>query len=176
MTRTHDLLITNQLLYRLSYISLFSSEQVVFYHNFSRASTGIFSGGGRHHAAVFVYYKLYFDGFPAKWFVVFPALSPCFSQFGQLISVISADFTGRKFDLIWHFSSACPEVFWFSRRKFLYIIFSIIFIYQELFTFSTGFSTFPYSLYSNDFIYNCIFFPGPLSGISTGWKVRFYFT
>ena len=45
VTRTHDLLITNQLLYRLSYISLFSSEQMVFYHNFSRASTGIFSGG-----------------------------------------------------------------------------------------------------------------------------------
>ena len=146
MTRTHDLLITNQLLYRLSYISLFSSEQVVFYHNFSRASTGIFSGGGRHHAAVFVYYKLYFDGFPAKFFVTFPAGSSGFSQFRQLISVISADFIGRKFDRLCHFSLGCLRSRRLSPAIHLYIIFSIIFIYQELFTFSTGFSTFLHSL------------------------------
>ena len=149
---------------------------MIFYHSFIRASTGIFPGWSIPPFAVSVYYRLYFDGFPAKSFVGFPALSSCFFQFRPLISVISADFTGRKFDLLWHFSSGCLKVSRFSLRQFLYIIFSIIFIYQELFTFSTGFSTNLYPLYFNRFLYNCIFLPDPLSEITTGLKSRFYFT
>ena len=48
VTRTHDLLITNQLLYRLSYISLslwsawISPERELFYHSFLLPSTGYF--------------------------------------------------------------------------------------------------------------------------------------
>ena len=46
VTRTHDLLITNQLLYRLSYSSILfiSPEQEIYYHTFSQPSTGIFFG------------------------------------------------------------------------------------------------------------------------------------
>ncbi len=39
VTRTHDLLITNQLLYRLSYTSASYQTQKEYYHTFSRASS-----------------------------------------------------------------------------------------------------------------------------------------
>ena len=89
VTRTHDLLITNQLLYRLSYISL-SIHDMAFWegHIQNRIYFIIFFDGRQQilliscHTlcmAIPVYYILYFEGIPSKYFQaisLFPTLFP----------------------------------------------------------------------------------------------------
>ena len=89
VTRTHDLLITNQLLYRLSYISL-SIHDMVFLERhiqnriyfiifFDRRQQILLISCHTLCMAIPVYYILYFEGIPSKYFQaisLFPTLFP----------------------------------------------------------------------------------------------------
>ena len=89
VTRTHDLLITNQLLYRLSYISLSIHDMVFLERHIQNRIYFIIFFDGRQQIllischtlcmAIPVYYILYFEGIPSKYFQaisLFPTLFP----------------------------------------------------------------------------------------------------
>ena len=130
VTRTHDLLITNQLLYRLSYISL-SIHDMVFLER---------------HIQNRIYFIIFFDrrqqillischtlcmAIPISLFpTLFPRIPPITT--GNSVVIFP-----RNFDKFCHYFLLTPFFLQSSVLFSIYIIYLIISFYKELFTFST---------------------------------------
>ena len=147
VTRTHDLLITNQLLYRLSYISL-SIHDMVFWegHIQNRIYFIIFFDGRQQilliscHTlcmAIPVYYILYFEGIPSKYFQAISLFPTLFHRIPPITTGNSVVIFPRNFDKFCHYFLLTPFFLQSSVLFSIYIIYLIISFYKELFTFST---------------------------------------
>ena len=162
MTRTHDLLITNQLLYRLSYISL-SIHDMVFLERhiqnriyfiifFDRRQQILLISCHTLCMAIPVYYILYFEGIPSKYFQAISLFPTLFPRIPPITTGNSVVIFPRNFDKFCHYFLLTPFFLQSSVLFSIYIIYLIISFYKELFTFSTGFSTRSFSFIFNAFL------------------------
>ena len=152
VTRTHDLLITNQLLYRLSYISLSIHDMVFLERHIQNRIYFIIFFDGRQQIllischtlcmAIPVYYILYFEGIPSKYFQAISLFPTLFPRIPPITTGNSVVIFPRNFDKFCHYFLLTPFFLQSSVLFSIYIIYLIISFYKELFTFSTEFSTF----------------------------------
>ena len=142
-----DLLITNQLLYRLSYISL-SIHDMAFWegHIQNRIYFIIFFDGRQQilliscHTlcmAIPVYYILYFEEIPSKYFQAISLFPTLFPRIPPITTGNSVVIFPRNFDKFCHYFLLTPFFLQSSVLFSIYIIYLIISFYKELFTFST---------------------------------------
>ena len=147
VTRTHDLLITNQLLYRLSYISL-SIHDMVFLERhiqnriyfiifFDRRQQILLISCHTLCMAIPVYYILYFEGIPSKYFQAISLFPTLFPRIPPITTGNSVVIFPRNFDKFCHYFLLTPFFLQSSVLFSIYIIYLIISFYKELFTFST---------------------------------------
>ena len=147
VTRTHDLLITNQLLYRLSYISL-SIHDMVFLERhiqnriyfiifFDRRQQILLISCHTLCMAIPVYYILYFEGIPSKYFQAISLFPTLFPRIPPITTGNSVVIFPRNFDKFCHSFLLTPFFLQSSVLFSIYIIYLIISFYKELFTFST---------------------------------------
>ena len=151
MTRTHDLLITNQLLYRLSYISLSIHDMVFLERHIQNRIYFIIFFDGRQQIllischtlcmAIPVYYILYFEGIPSKYFQAISLFPTLFPRIPPITTGNSVVIFPRNFDKFCHYFLLTPFFLQSSVLFSIYIIYLIISFYKELFTFSTELST-----------------------------------
>ena len=162
VTRTHDLLITNQLLYRLSYISL-SIHDMVFLERhiqnriyfiifFDRRQQILLISCHTLCMAIPVYYILYFEGIPSKYFQAISLFPTLFPRIPPITTGNSVVIFPRNFDKFCHYFLLTPFFLQSSVLFSIYIIYLIISFYKELFTFSTWFSTREFSIYFQYFL------------------------
>ena len=147
VTRTHDLLITNQLLYRLSYISLSIHDMVFLERHIQNRIYFIIFFDGRQQIllischtlcmAIPVYYILYFEGIPSKYFQAISLFPTLFPRIPPITTGNSVVIFPRNFDKFCHYFLLTPFFLQSSVLFSIYIIYLIISFYKELFTFST---------------------------------------
>ena len=118
VTRTHDLLITNQLLYRLSYISL-SIHDMVFLERhiqnriyfiifFDRRQQILLISCHTLCMAIPVYYILYFEGIPSKYFQAISLFPTLFPRIPPITTGNSVVIFPRNFDKFCHYFLLTP--------------------------------------------------------------------
>ena len=186
VTRTHDLLITNQLLYRLSYISVWTGgmahlkghiqNRVYFIIFFNRRQQVLLISCRAPYVAVPVYYILYFEGIPSKCFRAIGPFPTVFPRIPPVATGNSVVIFPRNFDKFCHYFLLTLFFLQSSILFSIYIIYLIISFYKELFTFSTWFSTLEFSIYFQSFSVNCINLPSSLFALFHRPKKRLNFT
>ena len=186
VTRTHDLLITNQLLYRLSYISLSIHDMVFLERHIQNRIYFIIFFDGRQQILLIschtlcmeipVYYILYFEGIPSKYFQAISLFPTLFPRIPPITTGNSVVIFPRNFDKFCHYFLLTPFFLQSSVLFSIYIIYLIISFYKELFTFSTWFSTREFSIYFQYFFVNCINLPSSLFELFHRPKKRLNFT
>ena len=142
-----DLLITNQLLYRLSYISLSIHDMVFLERHIQNRIYFIISFDRRQQIllischtlcmAIPVYYILYFEGIPSKYFQAISLFPTLFPRIPPITTGNSVVIFPRNFDKFCHYFLLTPFFLQSSVLFSIYIIYLIISFYKELFTFST---------------------------------------
>ena len=186
MTRTHDLLITNQLLYRLSYISVWTGGMALLKGHiqnrvysiifFNRRQQVLLISCRAPYVAVPVYYILYFEGIPSKCFRAIGPFPTVFPRIPPVATGNSVVIFPRNFDKFCHYFLLTLFFLQSSILFSIYIIYLIISFYKELFTFSTWFSTLEFSIYFQCFSINCINLPSSLFALFHRPKKRPNFT
>ena len=186
VTRTHDLLITNQLLYRLSYISVWTGgmallkghiqNRIHFIIFFYRRQQVLLISCRAPYVAVPVYYILYFEGIPSKCFRAIGPFPTVFPRIPPVATGNSVVIFPRNFDKFCHYFLLTLFFLQSSILFSIYIIYLIISFYKELFTFSTWFSTLEFSIYFQCFSINCINLPSSLFALFHRPKKRPNFT
>ena len=131
---------------------------------------------GDPYSRIFVYYALYFAVKPAKIFETIwrvPTGNP------RVLPSATGNFTRNLpgfFSVFCVLFSLFSKIFHIPDNIFIYIKFLIIFVYKQLSTFSTWFSTVGFPLYINSYRNYCIFLPAPVMRIYSALIFPFFFT
>ena len=185
MTRTHDLLITNQLLYRLSYISL-SIHDMVFLERhiqnriyfiifFDRRQQILLISCHTLCMAIPVYYILYFEGIPSKYFQAISLFPTLFPRIPPITTGNSVVIFPRNFDKFCHYFLLTPFFLQSSVLFSIYIIYYNFFLQRVIHIFHMIFHTRIFYLFSIFFV-NCINLPSSLFALFHRPKKRLNFT
>ena len=126
--------------------------------------------------AIPVYYILYFEGIPSKYFQAISLFPTLFPRIPPITTGNSVVIFPRNFDKFCHYFLLTPFFLQSSVLFSIYIIYLIISFYKELFTFSTWFSTREFSIYFQYFFVNCINLPSSLFALFHRPKKRLNFT
>ena len=158
MTRTHDLLITNQLLYRLSYISLSIHDMVFLERHIQNRIYFIIFFDGRQQIllischtlcmAIPVYYILYFEGIPSKYFQAISLFPTLFPRIPPITTGNSVVIFPRNFDKFCHYFLLTPFFLQSSVLFSIYIIYYNFFLQRVIHIFHMIFHTRIFYLFS----------------------------
>ena len=158
VTRTHDLLITNQLLYRLSYISLSIHDMVFLERHIQNRIYFIIFFDGRQQIllischtlcmAIPVYYILYFEGIPSKYFQAISLFPTLFPRIPPITTGNSVVIFPRNFDKFCHYFLLTPFFLQSSVLFSIYIIYYNFFLQRVIHIFHMIFHTRIFYLFS----------------------------